>query len=252
MSLKELREAVCEANLELNRRGVVLYTWGNVSSIDRARGLVAIKPSGVDYAELKPEHIVIVDLDNEVVEGTLRPSSDTRTHTVLYRAFPNIGGVAHTHSVHAVAWAQARRELPCLGTTHADHCFGAVPCTAPLSAAEVESDYETNTGRSIIRRFEGLDPIAAPMVLVAGHGPFAWGRSPDDAVKNAVILEEMAHMATLSTLVSGGDPPPLEDYVLTYHYQRKHGSAAWYGQDKTPPTEPARNHRMGRSRRKSS
>lgn len=234
MSLKHLREVVCEANLELHRRGVVLYTWGNVSGIDRERGLVAIKPSGVGYDVMRPEHMVIVDLDNRVVDGALKPSSDTRTHTVLYRAFPNIGGIAHTHSVHAVGWAQARRPLPCLGTTHADHCFGPVPCTQPLTADQVAGDYEAETGHAIVRAFEGLDPRAVPMVLVAGHGPFAWGISPDDAVRHAVILEELAHMATVSTLAAG-TLPPLEDYVLSYHYERKHGKNAWYGQATPKP-----------------
>lgn len=233
MSLKQLREAVCEANLELNRRGVVLYTWGNVSGIDRDRGLVVIKPSGVSYNDMRPEHMVVVDLDNNVVEGNLRPSSDTRTHTVLYKAFPQIGGVAHTHSRHAVAWAQARREIPCYGTTHADYCTGPIPCTAPMSRQEVESAYEANTGHCIVRRFEKLDPVAIPMVLVAGHGPFAWGRSPEDAVSHAVILEEVARIATLTNQISD-NPPPLEDYVLDYHYQRKHGKNAWYGQGELP------------------
>lgn len=234
MLLDKLRGAVCEANLELNRRGIVLYTWGNVSGIDRERGLVVIKPSGVAYKDIRPEHMVVVDLDNRVVEGELRPSSDTRTHTVLYRAFPEIGGIAHTHSVHAVAWAQARRPLPCLGTTHADHCAGPVPCTEPLTPAEVARDYEAETGNAIVRRFEGLDPAAIPMVLVAGHGPFAWGPSPDEAVRNAVILEEMASMATITTQVAG-TPQPLEDYILSYHYERKHGKNAWYGQEAPAP-----------------
>ncbi len=232
MLLRDLRESVCEANLELNRRGIVLYTWGNVSGIDRERGLVVIKPSGVAYRDMQPEHMVIVDLDNRIVEGDLRPSSDTRTHTVLYRAFPQIGGVAHTHSVHAVGWAQARRPLPCLGTTHADYCSGAVPCTAVLTPEQVTRDYEAETGQAIVRCFAGLDPMAVPMVLVAGHGPFAWGRSPEEAVSNAVILEETAHMATISTMVAGS-PPPLEDYILSYHYERKHGKDAWYGQGST-------------------
>ncbi len=233
MSLKVLREAVCEANLELNRRGVVLYTWGNVSGIDRERGLVVIKPSGVSYDEMKPSHMVVVDFDNNVVEGDLKPSSDTRTHIILYRAFPHIGGVAHTHSLHAVAWAQARREIPCYGTTHADYCSGPVPCTAPLSEDEVRSSYEANTGHCIVRRFKHLDPVSMPMVLVAGHGPFTWGTSPAEAVSNAVILEEVAHMAILTKAIA--DPPPsLEDYVLHYHYQRKHGKNAWYGQGGLP------------------
>lgn len=245
MSLKKLREAVYEANLELNRRGIVLYTWGNVSGIDRERGLVVIKPSGIAYDDMRPKDMVVVDLDNRVVEGKLRPSSDTRTHTVLYRAFQGIGGIAHTHSVHAVAWAQARRPLPCLGTTHADHCAGPVPCTAPLRPEEVRRDYEAETGNAIVRCFAGLDPVAVPMALVAGHGPFAWGKSPDDAVRNAVILEEMARMATLTTMVAG-TPPPLEDYILSYHYERKHGKDAWYGQDAAAPA-PSRG-RAGRKR----
>ncbi len=230
--LPDLRKAVLEANLELNRRGVVLYTWGNVSAIDRERGLIAIKPSGVDYDGMTADDIVIVDLDNKVVWGDRKPSSDTRTHTALYRAFPTIGGVAHTHSTHAVAWAQARRAIPCLGTTQADYCAGEVPCTAPLPPDEVRRDYETATGDAIIRRFQGLDPVAVPMVLVAGHGPFTWGKDGAEAVRNAVILEEAARMATLTVTISGPHPEPLEQYVLDYHYERKHGPNAWYGQGK--------------------
>jgi L-ribulose-5-phosphate 4-epimerase len=229
--LRDLRRAVFEANIELNRRGVVLYTWGNVSGIDRDAGLMVIKPSGVSYDEMTVDDMVVVTLDNETVWGTRKPSSDTKTHTALYRAFPEIGGVAHTHSTHAVAWAQARRSIPCLGTTQADYCAGDVPCTAPLTAEEVTRDYETETGNAITRRFADLDPKAVPMVLVAGHGPFSWGGSPDEAVMNAVILEEAARMATLTVTISGQQPPALEDYVLDYHYQRKHGKNAWYGQD---------------------
>ncbi|SFB73812.1 L-ribulose-5-phosphate 4-epimerase [Tropicimonas isoalkanivorans] len=229
--LKDLRDAVLDANLELNRRGVVLYTWGNVSAIDRDSGLIVIKPSGVAYDAMTADDMVVVSLDNEVVWGSNKPSSDTRTHTALYRAFPEIGGVAHTHSTHAVAWAQARRAIPCLGTTQADYCAGEVPCTAPLPPDEVQRDYETATGDAIIRRFQGLDPVAVPMVLVAGHGPFTWGKDADDAVHNAVVLEESAKMATLTVTVSGPNPQPLEDYVLDYHYQRKHGKNAWYGQN---------------------
>lgn len=230
--LPELRQSVLDANLELDRRGVVLYTWGNVSGIDRARGLFAIKPSGVAYEEMTVDDIVLVNLDNEVVWGTRKPSSDTRTHSALYRAFPEAGGIAHTHSTHAVAWAQARRAIPCLGTTQADYCAGEVPCTAPLSPDEVRRDYETATGDAIIRRFQRLDPVAVPMVLVAGHGPFAWGKDAHEAVRNAVILEETARMATLTVTIAGREPEPLEDYVLDYHYERKHGPNAWYGQDK--------------------
>ncbi|TLP44294.1 L-ribulose-5-phosphate 4-epimerase [Cohaesibacter sp. CAU 1516] len=227
--LLELRQQVFEANIELNRRGVVLYTWGNVSGIDREAGLVVIKPSGVPYEVMTADDMVVVDLDNKVVWGDKKPSSDTRTHTVLYKAFPTIGGVSHTHSRHAVAWAQARRSIPCLGTTQADYCAGSVPCTAPLSPEEVERDYEGATGEAIVRRFEGLDPVAVPMVLLAGHGPFAWGADADESVRNAVILEEIAHMATISATISN-PLQPLEDYVLDYHYQRKHGKNAWYGQ----------------------
>ncbi len=228
--LAELRETVLQANLELNRRGVVLYTWGNVSAIDREQGLVVIKPSGVSYEAMTADDMVVVNLENEVVWGEKKPSSDTRTHTALYRAFPQIGGVAHSHSTHAVAWAQARRAIPCFGTTQADYCAGEVPCTAALTAEEVHRDYETETANAIIRRFQGLDPVAVPMVLVAGHGPFTWGKSADAAVMNAVILEETARMAALTLTVAGPDPEPLEDYVLDYHYQRKHGKNAWYGQ----------------------
>lgn len=229
MMLKDLRESVCEANLELDRRGIVLYTWGNVSGIDRDRGLIVIKPSGVSYADLTPDKMVVVDLDNVVVEGALNPSTDTATHTVLYKAFANIGGVVHTHSPYAVAWAQARRSIPCLGTTHADHCFGDVPCTEPMTPEQIGQGYESETGRQIVKCIGNGDPLARPMVLVAGHGPFTWGSSADDAVRNAVILEEIARIASATLSVSAA-APPLEDYVLSYHHERKHGVNAWYGQ----------------------
>ena len=228
--LEDLRETVLEANLELNRRGVVLYTWGNVSALDRDSGLMVIKPSGVAYEEMTADDMVVVNLGNETVWGDKKPSSDTRTHTALYRAFPQIGGVVHTHSTHAVAWAQARRAIPRLGTTQADYCAGEVPCTAPLPPDEVAADYETATGDAIIRRFQGLNPVEVPMVLVAGHGPFTWGKDATEAVHNAVVLEETARMATLTVQIAGANPQPLEDYVLDYHYQRKHGKNAWYGQ----------------------
>ena len=227
--LRALREQVFEANLELNRRGVVVYTWGNVSGIDRDQGLVVIKPSGVPYETMTADDMVVVDLDNKVVWGEKKPSSDTKTHTILYKAFPAIGGVTHTHSTYAVGWAQARRDIPCLGTTQADYCAGDVPCTRPLSEQEVTSDYEAATGEAIVRRFEGLDPVAVPMALVAGHGPFSWGKDADEAVRNAVILEEIAKMATISASISN-PLKPLENYILDYHYQRKHGKDAWYGQ----------------------
>jgi L-ribulose-5-phosphate 4-epimerase len=227
--LPDLRAAVCEANLELDRRKIVIHTWGNVSAIDRAKGLIVIKPSGVAYADLTPDKMVVVDLDGRVVEGTLNPSTDTRTHLVLYKAFASIGGVAHTHSAHAVAWAQARREIPCFGTTHADYCHGAVPLTAPLTAEEVTRDYESETGAAIVRRLGNDDPLARPMALVAGHGPFTWGKSAADAVMNAVFLEEIARIASMTVAI---DPAarPVETYVSDYHHQRKHGPNAWYGQ----------------------
>ena len=227
--LDKLREAVCEANLELDRRGIVVHTWGNVSGIDRERGLVVIKPSGVAYADLTPDKMVVVDLDGNRVEGDLNPSTDTRTHVVLYRAFPTIGGVAHTHSAHAVAWAQARREIPCFGTTHADYCHGSVPLTAALTPQEVARDYETETGLAIVRRLGNDDPLTRPMALVAGHGPFTWGKSARDAVLNAVFLEEIARIASATIAI---DPAarPVEEHVSEYHYQRKHGPGAWYGQ----------------------
>jgi L-ribulose-5-phosphate 4-epimerase len=230
MDLRALRESVCEANLELDRRKIVVHTWGNVSGIDRDRGLVVIKPSGVRYEALTPDRMVVVDLaDGHRVEGDLQPSTDTRTHLVLYRAFPRIGGVAHTHSVNAVAWAQARREIPCFGTTHADYCHGPVPLTLPLTEAEVARDYEGETGEAIVRRFAGSDPMTRPMVLVAGHGPFTWGKSAEDAVLNAVFLEEIARIA-VATVTIDPKAAPVEDHVLEYHHQRKHGPGAWYGQ----------------------
>jgi len=229
MLLRELREAVCEANLELDRKGVVVYTWGNVSGVDRERGLVVIKPSGVSYDKLTADKMVVVDLNDKVVEGDLNPSTDTATHTILYKAFPTIGGVVHTHSAHAVAWAQARRAIPCYGTTHADHCHGPIPCTDPMTPEQVGTAYEAETGRQIVKLYAGTDPLVRPMVLVAGHGPFAWGETPDKAVKNAVILEEIARIAC-ATLTVSASAPSLEDYVLNYHHERKHGPGAWYGQ----------------------
>ncbi len=230
----ELREAVFKANLELPRSGLVILTFGNVSGIDRRRGLVAIKPSGVAYEALRPEDIVLVDLEGRRVEGALKPSSDTATHLELYKAFPAIGGIAHTHSPYATMFAQARKEIPCLGTTHADHFRCPVPVTRQLTEAEVEGDYETNTGRVIVERFAELDPVEMPAVLVAGHGPFAWGRSPAEAVANNIILEEIARTA-FGTLALGGRREGLEDYVAEKHFQRKHGPRAYYGQKKGDP-----------------
>jgi L-ribulose-5-phosphate 4-epimerase len=232
MKLKELREQVCEANLELDRRKIVIHTWGNVSGIDRDKGLIVIKPSGVSYDKLTADKLVVVDLAGKVIEGDLNPSTDTKTHLVLYRAFPTIGGVTHTHSPYAVAWAQARREIPCFGTTHADYCNGPVPLTEPLTPEQVAADYEGGTGEQIVKRLGNEDPLSKPMVLVAGHGPFTWGKNATDSVLNAVFLEEIARIATTTVMLAPA-AAPVEDYVLNYHYQRKHGPGAWYGQKKS-------------------
>lgn len=226
---EELKAEVCRANLELVRYGLVTLTWGNVSGISPDRTCVVIKPSGVSYESLAPEQMVVVDLEGKPVEGRLRPSSDTPTHLLLYRRFPRIGGVTHTHSPKATIFAQARLEIPCLGTTHADHFSGPVPVTRPLTAEEVEEDYETNTGKVIVERFADLDPHAMPAVLVAGHGPFCWGDRPLDSVTNAVALEAVAGMA-LETRLLRPDGPALENYVLNKHFLRKHGPGAYYGQ----------------------
>lgn len=226
--LEELKEKVFQANLQLVKNNLVIYTWGNVSGIDRASGLVAIKPSGVPYSELKASDIVLVDLEGKVVEGKLKPSSDTPTHVVLYKAFPQLGGVVHTHSTHAVVWAQSGRDIPCLGTTHADFFYGPIPCTAPLTPEEIASNYELETGNVIVRRFEGLDPVATPGVLVRNHGPFAWGKSPADAVENATVLEEIAKMTLFTSLLNPEARIPQE--LMDKHYLRKHGPNATYGQ----------------------
>jgi len=232
MLLKTLREQVLEANLELVRRGLVLYTFGNASGIDRKEGLVAIKPSGVPYEELTPAQIVISDLTGKIVEGTLRPSSDLATHLELYKHFPNIGGVAHTHSEFATAWAQAEQPIPCFGTTHADYFHGPVPVTERLSAAAIAGDYEQETGLAICRRFADLDPDAIPAVLVAGHAPFCWGPSVGEAAHNAVILEYVARMAC-HTLAVHAETRPLARELHDRHFLRKHGRNAYYGQVKT-------------------
>ena len=229
MDLTALKNDVFRRNLELVEHGLVVLTWGNVSGIDREAGLVAIKPSGVPYAGMTAEDIVVVDREGHAVEGRLRPSSDLPTHLALYRAFPTVGGIVHTHSPKAVAWAQARRGIPALGTTHADHFHGAVPCTRELTPAEVADDYELNTGRVIEERFHDLDAEAFPGVLVAGHGPFTWGPTPRKAVENAVALEQIAAMA-LDTLRLDPDAEPAPSYVLDKHYFRKHGPGAYYGQ----------------------
>lgn len=229
--LEALKKQVCDANLELVRRGVVIYTWGNVSGIDRASGLVVIKPSGVPYDALQPDDMVVVSLETgERAEGSRNPSSDTKTHLELYRAFPALGGITHTHSVHAVAFAQAGRDIPALGTTHADYFYGDIPCTAPLTKAEVQSDYEGNTGRLIADtlRSRGIDPSAVPGIVVRGHGPFTWGKDAEESVYHAVVLETVAEMA-LKTLMLNPSPA-LPQYILDKHYFRKHGPDAYYGQ----------------------
>jgi L-ribulose-5-phosphate 4-epimerase len=229
MLLHGLREQVLEANLELVRRGLVLYTFGNASGIDREQGLIAIKPSGVAYEKMKPSDLVITDLDGRVVEGGLRPSSDLQTHLVLYKSFPTIGGVAHTHSEHATAWAQARRPVPCFGTTHADSFHGPVPVTATMNKQEIESAYEENTGRAIVRAFGDTDPMAIPAVLVANHGPFAWGPDAITAAQNAVILEAVARMAYFTVAINH-DVAPIASALHDKHFLRKHGANAYYGQ----------------------
>ena len=229
--LKELRQEVWKANLELVRSGLVVLTWGNVSGIDRARGLVVMKPSGVSYGEMKPSDLVILDLEGKVVEGKLNPSSDTPTHLVLYRNFDEVGGITHTHSVHATAFAQACRELPCLGTTHADHFFGTVPVTRVVTKKETEQDYVGNTGKVIVERFRGKDPMAMPAVLVAHHGPFTWGKGAMDSVKNNIALEAVAEMA-LATLSLRPTVSSMPKHLLDKHYRRKHGPGAYYGQRK--------------------
>jgi L-ribulose-5-phosphate 4-epimerase len=231
MLLRNLREEVLEANLELVRRGLVLYTFGNASGISRKDGLVAIKPSGVPYDELAPEHIVITRLTGEIVEGDLRPSSDLATHLEIYKHFPDTGGVAHTHSEFATSWAQARRPIPCLGTTHADYFHGEIPVTDCLTPDEIAADYETNTGLVICRLFQQLDPIAVPGVLVAGHGPFCWGPTVVAAAHNAVILESIARMAYY-TVTLGKDAQPITSELRDKHFLRKHGRGAYYGQVK--------------------
>lgn len=233
MLLESLRKQVLHANQEIARRGLAPHTFGNVSGIDRsgAQSLVVIKPSGVDYATMKPEDLVITDLDGTIVEGRLRPSSDLDTHTLLYREFPQVGGIVHTHSEFATSWAQAARPIPCFGTTHADYFHGSVPVTEPLTAEEVSSGYVRNTGAVIVRRFrsEGLDPVAVPGVLVAGHAPFAWGKDPADAVEHADALEYIARLA-FRTVALNASASPIPSHVSEHHYQRKHGPKATYGQ----------------------
>jgi L-ribulose-5-phosphate 4-epimerase len=229
MSYTELKRAAYEANMELYRRNLVVYNFGNVSEIDRAKGVIAIKPSGVPYADMAPEDMVVVDLDNRLVEGKLRPSSDTKTHTHLYRHFDSIGGVTHTHSTFATAWAQTQLDIPCFGTTHADFVYGDIPCTAVISDAQIQRDYEEETGVQITDCFKNRNPDESPMVIVAGHGPFTWGKDAAKAVYHAVILEEIAHMAYLTKSLRP-DIAPLKKTIIDKHFLRKHGKTAYYGQ----------------------
>ncbi len=227
--LRSLKYSVLEANLELPERGLVVYTWGNVSGIDRDKGLVVIKASGVRYEEMTAEHMVVLDMEGNVVEGNLNPSSDTPTHLALYKAFPGIGGIVHTHSMWATAWAQAQMSLPCYGTTHADYYHGDIPCTRLLSSDEIKGDYELETGNVIIEAFNGKDPLQVPGVLVASHGPFTWGKDAHDAVYNSVVLEQIAKMAYASRTLNASIQP-VQDVLLDRHFLRKHGANAYYGQ----------------------
>lgn len=227
--LEALRAEVLEANLELVRRGLVVYTFGNASGIDRKQGLVAIKPSGVPYEKMTPADMVISDLDGRIVEGKLRPSTDLDTHLALYRAFPAIGGVVHTHSRHATSWAQAQREIPCFGTTHADYFHGPIPVTEALTPEEIEGGYEANTGVAIVRRLQGVEPLGCPAVLVAGHAPFCWGKTVTAAAHTAVIVEELAAMAW-QTITINPNAQPISQALRDKHHFRKHGPGASYGQ----------------------
>jgi len=228
---RKLKETAWACNMELDQRGVVLYTFGNASAADPSQGVFAIKPSGVPYADLEPQDMVVVDFTGQVVEGRLAPSSDTATHAVLYRSFEGIGGVVHTHSTYATAWAQAERAIPVLGTTHADFLPTEVPCTRVLDETAVRGDYETATGELIVERFRDLSPLQVPMVLVARHGPFAWGRTGPEAVYHGVMLEELARLAWLTMALEPGTGP-LASWLVEKHFQRKHGPDAYYGQKK--------------------
>jgi len=224
-----LKQRVYKANLDLQKHGLVVFTWGNVSEIDRAAGIVAIKPSGVSYEDLRPESIVLVDFEGNVVEGDLRPSSDTPTHLELYRHFEGVGGVCHTHSKYATMWAQAEQGIPCFGTTHADHFYGPIPVTDALTRDEIDGPYEQNTGLAIVRRFHNMDPLQMPAVLVASHGPFTWGADGAGAVENAVVLEQVAEMA-YGTVAINWYQNAIPQSLLDRHYLRKHGKNAYYGQ----------------------
>ena len=227
--LEELKQKVFQANLDLVKQGLVIFTWGNVSGIDREKGLVVIKPSGVSYDDMKASDMVVVDLHTgEVVEGDLNPSSDTPTHLVLYREFPNIQGVVHTHSTYATAWAQAGKDIPNIGTTHADYFYKDIPCTDAMTKEEVEGDYELETGNVIVKRFEGINPDHTPGVLVKNHGPFSWGTSPANAVYNAKVMEQCAKMAYIAFTLN--PETTMNPLLVEKHYNRKHGKNAYYGQ----------------------
>lgn len=230
MMLKSLKEEVLLANLDLPKYGLVTFTWGNVSGIDRARGLIVIKPSGVPYEKLTIEELVVLDLDGNQVEGKLRPSSDTPTHIVLYNAFKEIGGIVHTHSPWATSWAQAGLPIKPMGTTHADYFYGEIPCTRRLTQAEIEGEYEKNTGHVIVDTFKELNPVFVPGVLVEDHAPFSWGKNAHEAVHNAVVMEEVAKMAFSTHILSGGSNNAVNQYLLDKHFMRKHGANAYYGQ----------------------
>jgi L-ribulose-5-phosphate 4-epimerase len=227
--LEELKQVVLEANLQLPKYQLVTFTWGNVSGIDREKGLVVIKPSGVEYGKLTRDDMVVVDLEGNVVEGYLKPSSDTPTHLLLYKEFPQIGGVVHTHSPWATVWAQAGKGIPALGTTHADYFYGEIPCTRKMTEEEIKGAYERETGKVIVETFRFIDPMQIPGVLVCGHGPFAWGKDPLNAVHNAVVLEEVAKMAA-RTYSLNPEIQPIDRALLDRHYLRKHGANAYYGQ----------------------
>ena len=228
--LEALKQAVYEANMELPRKGLITYTWGNVSGIDRESGLFVIKPSGVDYELLKPSDMVVVDLEGRRVEGDLNPSSDTPTHVELYKAFPQIGGIVHTHSPHATAWAQAGRGIPCYGSTHADYFYGEIPCARNLTAQEIEDGYEKNTGLVIAETFRDRNPVYVPGVLCKNHGPFAWGKDAAEAVHNAVVLEEIAKMNLMTEILNPSGDNRTPQCMQDKHFQRKHGPNAYYGQ----------------------
>lgn len=226
---EELKKAVCDANIELQRQKLIIYSWGNVSGIDRQAGAVAIKPSGVPYDELTPDKIVVLDLDGNKVEGELNPSSDAPTHLELYRNFETIGGICHTHSANATMWAQAGREIPCFGTTHADYFHGPIPVTELIPAEQIKNDYELNTGKIIVKRFADINPLEMPAVLVANHGPFTWGQIAADAVEAAAVLEKVAEMA-MGTIKINPNQNQIDKVLLDKHYLRKHGKNAYYGQ----------------------